>query len=214
MKNIRCYNCKTILAVPDDTTETTCSQCGAKLRLAPPAQPRPAAAQQAPAQPATQQAPVPAPVQTPAQAPAPVPAAGGAAAMLFNPNIPSYFDGKLRHYIGLNIVCLLQLVFTLFIATPWVIIKRKKWVLKHTIIRGQRLKLTARGSQLIGSFIKWFLLTCITLGIYGFWIPIKYQQWYASHLEFDGDPIPPMELPKKQQKKMQKNAGKNGAMLG
>lgn len=209
MKNIRCYNCKAILAVPDNTTETTCSQCGARLRLAPPAQQQPAAAaQQTPAQPMSQ-VPAPAPVQ----APAPVPAAGNAAAMLFNPNIPSYFDGKLRHYIGLNIVCILQTVFTLFIGTPWVIIKRKKWILKHTIIRGQRLKLTARGSQLIGSFIKWFLLTCITFGIYGFWIPIKYQQWYASHLEFDGDPIPPMELPKKQQKKVQKATG-TGAMLG
>lgn len=54
----------------------------------------------------------------------------------------SYFDGKLRQYVGLNIVCLLQMIFTLFIGTPWVIIKKKKWLLKHTIVYGQRLKLT------------------------------------------------------------------------
>ena len=99
-------------------------------------------------------------------------------------------------------------MFTLFIGTPWVIIKRKKWILKHTIVRGQRLKLTARGSQLIGCFIKWFFLTFFTVGIYALWIPIKYQQWYASHLEFDGDPIPPMELPKRQRKQMEKEAEK------
>lgn len=209
MKNIRCYNCQYIMGVPDDTTETVCPKCGAKLRLAPPAAPRPeqmAPRAQAPQSPAP--APVQAGTQQPVPAPAPAPAAGNVAAMLFNPNIPSYFDGKLRHLIGLNIVCFLQLVFTLFIGTPWVIIKRKKWILKHTIVRGQRLKLTARGSQLIGCFIKWFFLTFFTVGIYALWIPIKYQQWYASHLEFDGDPIPPMELPKRQRKQMEKEAEK------
>ena len=134
--------------------------------------------------------------------PAPVPFAPGNAAG------HSYFDGKLRQYVGLNIVCLLQMIFTLFIGTPWVIIKKKKWLLKHTIVYGQRLKLTARGSQLIGNFIKWILLSAITLGIYAMWIPIKYQQWYASHLEFDGDPIPPREMPKKERKALEKKQAK------
>ena len=193
MKNIKCYKCGAILAVPDSTQETTCTACGAKLRLAPPA-PAPAPVQ-APT-PVTQgAAPVPAPVQ---QAPA--------AAALFDPHIPSYFDGKLWQYIGVNIVFTLQCITV--IGIPWAIIRKKKWVLKHTIVRGQRLKLTARGSQLIGSFIKWGLLTVITCFIYGFWVPIKYQQWYASHLEFDGDPIPPYELPRHAKKRMEKEKEK------
>lgn len=40
------------------------------------------------------------------------------------------------------------------------------------------------------------------------WIPIKYQQWYASHLEFDGDPIPPREMPKKERKALEKKQAK------
>ncbi len=203
MKNIKCYKCGAIFAVPDDTMETVCKVCGAQLRLAPPS-PAPV---QAPAfSPAPTPAPAPMPV-APGAAPAPR-AYSPAAASLFDPNIPSYFDGKLGQYIGLSIVCFLQALFTLGIGIPWVIIKKKKWVFKHTIIRGQRLKLTARGSQLIGNYIKWFLLTCITFGIYGLWVPIKYQQWYASHLEFDGDPLPPYELPKKVQQQMQKEKEK------
>lgn len=213
MKNVRCCKCGRILAVADDATETVCTQCGAKLKFAPPA---PAPAPPAPAPPAPAQAP-PAPAQAP-----PAPAAAPVAAPLAAPGVPpapvpfapgnaaghSYFDGKLRQYVGLNIVCLLQMIFTLFIGTPWVIIKKKKWLLKHTIVYGQRLKLTARGSQLIGNFIKWFLLSVITLGIYSMWIPIKYQQWYASHLEFDGDPIPPREMPKKERKALEKKQAK------
>lgn len=208
MKNVRCCKCGRILAVADDATETVCTQCGAKLKFAPPAPapapPAPAQAPPAPAQapPAPAAAPVAAPLAAPGVPPAPVPFAPGNAAG------HSYFDGKLRQYVGLSIVCLLQMIFTLFIGTPWVIIKKKKWLLKHTIVYGQRLKLTARGSQLIGNFIKWILLSAITLGIYAMWIPIKYQQWYASHLEFDGDPIPPREMPKKERKALEKKQAK------
>ena len=33
MKNIKCYKCGAILAVPDSTQETTCTACGARLHL-------------------------------------------------------------------------------------------------------------------------------------------------------------------------------------
>jgi len=38
--------------------------------------------------------------------------------------------------------------------------------------------------QLFGSWIKWFLLTIITLGIYRFWLPIKLRQWKTKHTSF------------------------------
>lgn len=37
------------------------------------------------------------------------------------------------------------------------------------------------GSQLFGNYIKWFLLTIITFGIYGFWLDIKMKQWITKH---------------------------------
>jgi len=30
-------------------------------------------------------------------------------------------------------------------------------------------------------WIKWWALTFVTLGIYGFWVPIKVLKWQASH---------------------------------
>ena len=34
---------------------------------------------------------------------------------------------------------------------------------------------------MFGNYIKWFLLTIITLGIYSFWLSIKMQQWVTKH---------------------------------
>ena len=54
-------------------------------------------------------------------------------------------------------------------------------VAKHTVIDGSRLVFDGTGSQLFGNYIKWFLLTIITFGIYGFWLSIKMKQWVVKH---------------------------------
>ena len=41
--------------------------------------------------------------------------------------------------------------------------------------------------QLFGNYIKWFLLTIITLGIYGFWLNIKMKAWVVSHTHIEMD---------------------------
>lgn len=52
---------------------------------------------------------------------------------------------------------------------------------KHTVIDGKRLVFDGKGVQLFGQYIKWFLLSIITLGIYSFWLNIKMKQWVVSH---------------------------------
>ncbi|AIM64089.2 hypothetical protein WS105_0499 [Weissella ceti] len=37
---------------------------------------------------------------------------------------------------------------------------------------------------LFGHWIKWLLLMIITLGIYGFWVGIKLEDWKAKHTTF------------------------------
>ena len=41
-----------------------------------------------------------------------------------------------------------------------------------------------RAIQLFGNWIKWLLLTVITLGIYGFWLNIKIKKWITKHTHF------------------------------
>jgi uncharacterized membrane protein YjgN (DUF898 family) len=65
---------------------------------------------------------------------------------------------------------------------------------KHTIIDHRRLSFNGNGTQLFGKFIIWYLLTIVTLGIYGFWLSIKLKKWVTEHTdglgggksEFDG----------------------------
>ena len=72
-----------------------------------------------------------------------------------------------------------------------------RWETKHTVINGHRLKFDGTALQLFGNWIKWLLLTIITLGIYGFWVCIKIKKWTTKHTHFEA-PIPshdPVDAP-------------------
>ena len=51
------------------------------------------------------------------------------------------------------------------------------WHLLGTIFTGSAF-------GLFGNWIKWLLLTIITLGIYGFWVGIKIRDWKARNTIF------------------------------
>jgi uncharacterized membrane protein YjgN (DUF898 family) len=59
-----------------------------------------------------------------------------------------------------------------------------RWEASHTVINSQRLRFDGSAVSLFGQWIKWLLLTIITLGIYGFWLEIKLKQWRTKHTHF------------------------------
>ena len=93
----------------------------------------------------------------------------------------SKFDGGLLGMIGINILQSLIITFTLFIGLPWAVCIKENWYAKHTTIDGHQVVFDGTGGQLFGNYIKWLLLTLITLGIYGFWLSIKMKQWVVKH---------------------------------
>lgn len=93
----------------------------------------------------------------------------------------SRFTGGLLGLIGINILQALLIGITLGFGAPWAICMKERWMAEHTIIDGQRLTFDGTGGQLFGNYIKWFLLTLITFGIYGFWLDIKLKQWITKH---------------------------------
>ena len=82
----------------------------------------------------------------------------------------SKFDGGLLGLIGINILQALLITITLGIGAPWAICIKERWIAKHTYIDGKQLVFDGTGGQLFGNYIKWMLLTLITLGIYAFWL--------------------------------------------
>lgn len=97
----------------------------------------------------------------------------------------SYFDGGLFQLIGYRILGIIVTVFTLGICYPLAFTMVYRWEAKHTVIEGRRLRFEGSALGLFGHWIKWWLLTIITFGIYGFWLSIKLKQWITSHTYFE-----------------------------
>ncbi len=75
-------------------------------------------------------------------------------------------------------------VFTLGICYPWSITMIYGWRINHTVVDGIRMHFSGSAVGLFGNWIKWWVLTIITLGIYGFWVFIKLEDWKARHTHF------------------------------
>ncbi len=98
----------------------------------------------------------------------------------------SSWDGGVLDTIINSIVASLIMTVTCGIATPWAICYMMKFVIGHAVIDGKRLSFDGTGAQLFGNWIKWFLLTIITCGIYSFWVTPRLYQWIASHIHSEG----------------------------
>lgn len=97
----------------------------------------------------------------------------------------SKFDGGLLGWIGIGLLQGIICFFTLGIGTPWAVCIKEKWYAKHTKIDGRQVVFDGTGGQLLGNYIKWFLLTIVTLGIYSFWLSLKMKAWVASHTHLE-----------------------------
>lgn len=98
---------------------------------------------------------------------------------------PFTFDGSAGTYLGTSILAFLVTVFTLGLAFPFALVLRQRWQAKHTYIEGRRLVFTGTGVGLFGNWIKWLLLTIVTLGIYSFWVAPRLVKWIVEHQQFD-----------------------------
>lgn len=96
-------------------------------------------------------------------------------------NQKSFFDGGLAQLVGNGILWFFALLFTIGIAYPWVLCSKQKWIAKHTVIEGRRLRFTGNGGQLIGKWILWGFLSFITAGIYLFWMNLAVRKWITKH---------------------------------
>ena len=93
----------------------------------------------------------------------------------------SKFTGGLLGVIGVGILQVLLIAFTLGLGAPWAICIKERWVAKHTIIDGNHLVFDGTGMQLFGTYIKWWFFCIITFGIYSLWLGIKMKQWIIKH---------------------------------
>ncbi|WP_125703978.1 YjgN family protein [Lacticaseibacillus daqingensis] len=96
----------------------------------------------------------------------------------------SFFDGGLLAYIGWVLLGGLITAFTLGICYPWALCLLYGWKINHTVIDGHRMHFSGSAVGLFGNWLKWLFFTIITLGIYGFWVSIKLENWKAKNTSF------------------------------
>jgi uncharacterized membrane protein YjgN (DUF898 family) len=101
-----------------------------------------------------------------------------------NPGNRSHFDGSVVEYWFIIIGTLVMGVMTFGLAIPWTLCYKEKYIAHHTIIEGQRLKFTGSGMDLFVEFIKLWVFTILTMGIYGFWAWIHIQRWKVENTQF------------------------------
>ncbi|MGI5842238.1 MAG: DUF898 family protein [Christensenellales bacterium] len=105
----------------------------------------------------------------------------------------SEFTGGLLPMIGYGILIWLVTIFTLGIATPFVMVAYFRWEAGHTHIQGRQLKFVGKGGELFLKFLLWMFLTLITLGIFGIWVSIKFLRWKVENTVFADESIVEIE---------------------
>lgn len=94
----------------------------------------------------------------------------------------SDWDGGVLDTIVNSIIASLIVTFTCGIATPWAVCYTMKFVIEHTLIDGRRLQFTGTGGDLFAQWVKWWLLTLVTCGIYSFWVTPRLYKWICNHI--------------------------------
>lgn len=97
----------------------------------------------------------------------------------------SSWDGGVLDTIANSIVASLIITFSCGIATPWAVCYIWKFIIGHVTVDGKRLRFDGKGGDLFGKWLVWMILTCITCGIYSFWVTPKMYNWLASNTHFE-----------------------------
>ena len=101
----------------------------------------------------------------------------------------SFFEEKGIKLYWLNILCKFLNIISVGLLIPFTFCIKMRYINRHTVINRKKLIFTGAGTNLLGKYILWALLTCVTFGIYGWWIQINFLKWQTSkiHIKKEGE---------------------------
>lgn len=97
----------------------------------------------------------------------------------------SYYDQRSHEFVLARVKFLALTVLTLGFAYPWAMCNKQRGVKSHTIICGRRLKFIGDPHELLAHWIIWWILSIITIGIFGFFAKVRMQRWVIANTVFD-----------------------------
>lgn len=94
----------------------------------------------------------------------------------------SFFEEKGIKLFWLNLLCKFLNIISVGLLIPFTFCLKMRYINRNTVINRKKLVFTGEGIKLLGKYILWGLLTCVTFGIYGWWLPLKYLEWQTSKI--------------------------------
>lgn len=91
------------------------------------------------------------------------------------------FDGWLGQEVLLLAAGFAVSVCTLLVGVPFAMSWMARWRCNHTVLDGRRLRFDGKAAQLLGKYVVWLLLSVVTLSVYAWFIPNRFNKWKAKH---------------------------------
>ena len=95
----------------------------------------------------------------------------------------SKFSGKVLTIFLFCIWAPVLFTISLGLATPFIVCTVIRWICSNSTIGGKTYTFKGTAGGLFGRWILWYILTLITLGIYGFWSTRNQIRWVVENIE-------------------------------
>jgi uncharacterized membrane protein YjgN (DUF898 family) len=95
----------------------------------------------------------------------------------------SKFSGTVLFVFLFSIWAPILAIISLGLALPFIECTAIRWICDNSVIGGKHYKFKGTAMGLFGRWIIWYLLTIITLGIYGFWSTRNQIRWTIENIE-------------------------------
>jgi hypothetical protein len=97
----------------------------------------------------------------------------------------SEFNGGVGGFIG-NLILMSIISIIPFVGFAIGYEKFLKWFFSHTVIDGAQMRYDGKWGKICKKVWIWAILTCITIGIYGFWVPKKAAALILEDVHVEG----------------------------
>lgn len=94
----------------------------------------------------------------------------------------SFFEDKGVKLFWLNFLCRFLNIISVGLLIPFTFCLKMKYINNNTVINRKKLVFTGEGINLLGKYILWGILTCVTFGIYGWWLQLRYLEWQTGNI--------------------------------
>lgn len=101
----------------------------------------------------------------------------------------SFYEEKGIKLFWINILCKFLNITTIGLMIPFTTCIQLKYINRHTVINNKKLVFTGAGINLLGRYLLWGFLTCITFSIYGWCVPVHMFRWQTinTHIKKKGE---------------------------